>query len=28
MKRHIEVEHLELVIAYVEKVVANNISRS
>jgi len=28
MKRHIEAEHLELVTAYVEKVVANNISRS
>jgi len=28
MKRHIEVKQLELVTAYVEEVVANNISRS
>jgi hypothetical protein len=28
MKRHVEFEHLELVITYVEEVVAYNISRS
>ncbi len=28
MKRHIEAEHLEFITTYVEKVVADNISRS
>ncbi len=28
MKRHVKAKHLEIIITYVEKVVADNISRS